>query len=106
MEDPLFLTVAEAWTITHVSSGAAVVSRLPSKQLALIVADWLSPKHDWSLPMQQVQRDAPRDLRLAIAAIRNLAAAYVLGVAEILEIVESPLVIDPECPIHGRRQQT
>jgi hypothetical protein len=57
--------------------------------IARMVADWISDKHDWSLPFDRVKREVPPELRKALEAIRFHAEAYVNCVAEILEIVEA-----------------
>lgn len=87
VEGMYFPTIAESWTVTHIPSGAAALSNLPSLQVANAVASWLSVQLDWSGDFYAVSKSAPEAFKLQIKSIRIRANEYVDSVLNIMDLI-------------------
>jgi hypothetical protein len=93
----IFGQVAEAWTATHVPSGAAVMSLLPSQKVAEAMVDWLTKQPmDWSGDFESVAKSATEEFKRHIQESRRISCAYYASVLDLLEAFDSPLVAEPQ----------
>ncbi len=89
----IFGQAAESWTVSHVPSGGAVMSLLPSRKVAEALVDWLTKQPmDWSVDFDTVSKSATKEFKLHIHEARRIADVYRDSVLDLLAAFDSPLV--------------